>query len=57
MKFHAALIACAMASAADPWIGALGGSSIQDASGNVTEISLRGTWVGDADIARLLEHP
>lgn len=56
VQFSIAMLAPAVY-AADLWIGALGGSLIQDAGGNVVEISLRGTWVTDADVVRLAAHP
>jgi internalin A len=39
------------------WIGDLGGSVIRDAQGRAAGVSLRGTWVGDADLRHLNELP
>jgi internalin A len=39
------------------WIDDLGGHVTKDAQGRVTGVSLRGTWVGDADLRHLNELP
>jgi internalin A len=39
------------------WIDDLGGHVTKDAQGRVTGVSLRGTWVGDADLRHLGELP
>lgn len=39
------------------WIDDLGGTTSHDASGRVTAVNLRGTWVGDTDLRRLNELP
>jgi len=39
------------------WISDLGGSVTHNAQGHVTGISLRGTWVEDADLRRLNQYP
>src|SRR5665213_1753694 len=39
------------------WISDLGGSVARNQQGHVTGVTLRGTWVGDADLRRLPELP
>jgi internalin A len=39
------------------WIEDLGGHVARDTQGRITGVSLRGTWVGDADLRRLSELP
>jgi internalin A len=39
------------------WIDDLGGHVSKDGQGRVTGVSLRGTWVGDADLRHLTELP
>ena len=39
------------------WITDLGGSVTRNAQGNITSVTLRGTWVGDSDLHRLNEYP
>ena len=39
------------------WIGDLGGHIARDAQNRITGVSLRGTWVGDADLRHLSELP
>lgn len=39
------------------WIDDLGGHVTKDGQGRVTGVSLRGTWVGDADLRHLNELP
>ncbi len=51
-------IFAASAFAADvKWIDDLGGHVTKDGQGRVTGVSLRGTWVGDADLRHLSELP
>jgi internalin A len=44
-------------SAATDWIDSLGGSVTTDAHGVVTGVNLRGSWVTDTDIRKLVEYP
>lgn len=37
------------------WIVDLGGSVVRNTQGRLTGVSLRGTWVGDTDLRRLIE--
>ncbi len=39
------------------WISDLGGSVTRNAAGHVTGVSLRGTWVSDADLRKLTQYP
>jgi internalin A len=39
------------------WIDDLGGQVVRDGQNRVTGVSLRGTWVGDADLRRLNDLP
>ena len=39
------------------WITDLGGSVTRNAQGNVTSVTLRGTWVSDSDLRRLNQYP
>jgi internalin A len=43
--------------AATDWIEALGGSATTDAHGVVTGVNLRGSWVTDTDLRKLVEYP
>jgi internalin A len=52
-----ALLICTAAVADTEWIEDLGGSVTRNVQGRVTGVSLRGTWVGDADLRRLSELP
>jgi Leucine Rich repeat len=38
------------------WISDLGGTVTRNSQGRVTGVSLRGTWVGDADLRRLSQY-
>src|SRR5580704_1102954 len=42
--------------AATDWISSLGGSVTTDAHGIVTGVNLRGTWVTDTDLRKLVEY-
>ena len=63
--FCCALLLCAVAAYSEgagakeetQWISNLGGSVTRDMQGRVTGISLRGTWVEDADLRRLTQYP
>jgi internalin A len=44
-------------SASSGWIESLGGSVTTDAHGVVTGVNLRGSWVTDTDLRKLVEHP
>jgi hypothetical protein len=55
-----ALLVCAVSAsaAADTrWVDDLGGHITRDAQNRITGVSLRGTWVGDADLRHLNELP
>ena len=45
------------ASSGMEWIEALGGSVTRDASGKITGVDLRSTWVTDTDLRGLLQFP
>jgi hypothetical protein len=64
MKLPLVFLLCALpALAADlksggtDWIEDLGGSVVRNEQGRVTGVSLRGSWVADADLRRLTELP
>lgn len=60
MKLTLILFAAALARAAGndtEWIDALGGSVTRDASGKVTGLDLRATWVTDTDLRKLTSFP
>jgi Leucine-rich repeat (LRR) protein len=58
LAFSALVVFKAAAFGADTtWIDDLGGHVTKDAQGRITAVSLRGTWVGDADLKHLNELP
>lgn len=68
MRLHAGMALCALlavcASAAESsvvgdtaWIEDLGGTVTRNASGRVTGVDLRATWVTDTDLRKLLRFP
>ncbi len=50
-------LAGSLSAASTGWVESLGGSVTTDARGAVTGVNLRGSWVTDADLRRLLEYP
>jgi hypothetical protein len=53
----AAALAAGLKTGDTQWVTDLGGSVTRNAQGQVTGVTLRGTWVGDADLRRLTELP
>ena len=51
------IFAAAALAANTQWIDDIGGHVTRDTQGRVTGVSLRGTWVGDADLRHLTELP
>lgn len=51
------LFAAALTASNPDWITVLGGTIERDASGAVTAVSLRGTWVNDAELLELTRLP
>src|SRR3954453_280260 len=53
------LLASGVSIAADPtdWITQLGGKVGRDASGRITSVNLRGSWISDTDMLNLAAMP
>jgi internalin A len=59
LRLALACLACGLTCAADStdWIAQLGGKVERDSAGRVVGVSLRGSWVNDADVIQLAALP